>query len=138
MKTSATASDHAAAAYQRRINRAEWTGGHIASGACGHRYARCMRHAKEPDLDRLETLLAELRRIPELRERKRGSFSRGSQAFLHFHADAGDLYVDVRLDTSFERMTVTSGEEQKAFLARVQQALGRASAIVARSDRDSG
>jgi hypothetical protein len=43
-----------------------------------------MRHATEPDLDRLETLL------------------------------------------------------EKAFLARVKQALGRASAIVARSGRDSG
>lgn len=85
-----------------------------------------MRHATEQDLDQLETLLAELRRLPELRERKRGSFSRGSNAFLHFHADASDLYVDVRLDSSFERMKATSSEEQTAFLAQVQRALGGA------------
>jgi hypothetical protein len=97
-----------------------------------------VRHATQSDLDHLETLLAELRRLPELRERNRGSFSRGSRAFLHFHADAGDLYVDVRLDSSFERMRVTSREEQTAFLAQVQQALGQASATVTGSDRDSG
>jgi hypothetical protein len=55
-----------------------------------------VRHATEEDLDRVEPLLAELRRLPQLRERKRGSFSRGSRAFLHFHEDAGDFYVDVR------------------------------------------
>ena len=96
-----------------------------------------MRHATEQDVDHLEALLAELRRLPELRERKRGSFSRGSRAFLHFHADASDLYVDVRLDSSFERMRVTSSEEQRAFLAQVHRALDRASATVAGSDRIS-
>ena len=88
-----------------------------------------MRHATQQDLVHLETLLAELRELPELQERKRGSFSRGSKAFLHFHAEASDLYVDVRLDSSFERMRVTSREEQTVFLAQVQRALGRASAI---------
>jgi hypothetical protein len=34
-----------------------------------------MRHATAEDLDRLEPLLAELRALPQLRERKRGSFS---------------------------------------------------------------
>lgn len=97
-----------------------------------------MRHATQQDLDHLETLLAELRRLPQLQERKRGSFSRASRAFLHFHADASDLYVDVRLDSSFERMRVTSSEEQTAFLAQVQRALGQASAVVAGSDRESG
>lgn len=46
--------------------------------------------------------------IPPLRERKRGSFSRGPRAFLHFHEEAGDLYVDVRLDSAFSRARVTS------------------------------
>ena len=97
-----------------------------------------MRHATEQDLDHLESLLAELRRHPQLQERKRGSFSRGSRAFLHFHADASDLYVDVRLDSSFERVRVTSSEEQTAFLAQVHGALDRASATVVGSDRISG
>jgi hypothetical protein len=56
-----------------------------------------VRHAKQEHLDRVEALLAELRKLRQLRERKRGYFSRGSRAFLHFHEDAGDPYVDVRL-----------------------------------------
>lgn len=83
-----------------------------------------MRHATQGDLDRVESLLAELRRLPQLRERKPGYFSRGSRAFLHFHEDAGDIYVDVRLDSKFQRVRVTSGNEQSGFLSRVREALG--------------
>jgi hypothetical protein len=83
-----------------------------------------VRHATQEDLDQVEALLAELRKAAELRERKRGYFSRGSRAFLHFHADeTGDLYVDVRLDGAFQRMRVTSRGERADFLARVQKAL---------------
>ena len=82
-----------------------------------------MRHATQEDLDRVEELLAELRKLPQLRERKRGYFSRGSRAFLHFHEDAGDLYADVRLDREFERFNVTTLGEQAGFLVRVHEAL---------------
>jgi hypothetical protein len=82
-----------------------------------------VRHATQEDLDRLEVLLAELRRLEQLRERKPGSFSRGSRAFLHFHEDAGDLYVDVKLAGEFERVKVTSRSEQAAFLSRVRETL---------------
>lgn len=86
-------------------------------------HARGVRHATQHDLDRIEALLAELRKVAPLRERKRGYFSRGSRAFLHFHEDAGDIYVDVRLSEDFERMKVTSGDEQADFLARVRSAV---------------
>ncbi|MFZ0996395.1 MAG: hypothetical protein WAO09_10540 [Candidatus Dormiibacterota bacterium] len=82
-----------------------------------------MRHATQQDLDRLEALLAELRALPQLRERKRGYFSRGSRAFLHFHEDAGELYVDVRLASAFQRMRITSRKEQASLLAEVRRAL---------------
>jgi hypothetical protein len=82
----------------------------------------------QEDLDCVEALLVELRRLPQLRERKRGYFSRGSRAFLHFHEDAGDLYVDVRLDSAFQRMRVTSRSEQADFLSRVRRALQSTSA----------
>jgi hypothetical protein len=82
-----------------------------------------VRHATEKDLDYIEELLAELRTLPQLRERRRGNFSRGARAFLHFHEDAGDLYVDVRLDSEFRRMKVTSRDDQAEFLAQVQTAL---------------
>ena len=61
--------------------------------------------------------------MPELRERKRGYFSRGSKAFLHFHEDAGELYVDVRLEGRFERMRLTTAAEHLEFLERVLQEL---------------
>jgi hypothetical protein len=82
-----------------------------------------VRHATQEDLDHLEALLAELRELPGLRERKRGCFARGSRAFLHFHEDAGDLYVDVRLDREFQRMKVTTSTEQAVFLSGVRAAL---------------
>ncbi len=69
-------------------------------------------------------LLAELRTFAQLRERKRGSFSRRSRAFLHFHEDAGDIYADVRLDSEFQRMKVTSRSEQAGLLSQVRKALG--------------
>jgi hypothetical protein len=83
----------------------------------------CVRHATQDDLDRLEVLLFELRTLPQLREHKRGYFSRGSRAFLHFHEDAGDLYVDVKLDGKFQRLRVTSRDEQADFLSQVRGAL---------------
>jgi C4-dicarboxylate-specific signal transduction histidine kinase len=87
------------------------------------RHARQVRHATEEDLDRVAELLAELRTFAQLRERKRGSFARGSRAFLHFHEDAGDIYVDVRLDGAFQRMKVTSRGEQAGLVSLVRSAL---------------
>jgi hypothetical protein len=82
-----------------------------------------VRHATQDDLDHVEALLVVLRKLPQLRERQRGYFSRGSRAFLHFHEDAGDFYVDVRLDSKFQRMRVTSRDEQADFLSQVRMAL---------------
>jgi hypothetical protein len=82
-----------------------------------------VRHATQEDLDRLDVLLTELRELPQLRERKRGYFSQGSRAFLHFHEDSGDLYADVKLGSEFQRMKVGSASEQADFLARVREAL---------------
>jgi hypothetical protein len=87
------------------------------------RHALLVRHATQQDLDRLEELLGELRKLPQLRERRRGYFSRGSGAFLHFHEDAGEFYVDVRLAAAFQRMRITRRDEQTDFLARVRTAL---------------
>jgi len=82
-----------------------------------------VRHANDQDLDHLEGLLEQLRRFAPLHERKRGYFSLRSRAFVHFHEDAADFYVDVRLDGEFQRMRVTSEGEQAAFLRRVRAAL---------------
>jgi hypothetical protein len=81
-----------------------------------------VRHATEKDLDHIEELLAELRKLPQLRERDHGYFSQGARAFLHFPEDAGDLYADVRLDGAFQRMRITSRDAQADFLSQVRTA----------------
>ena len=58
-----------------------------------------------------------------MRERKRGSFSRGSKAFVHFHADDDGFYADARLDEAFSRLGVTTAAEQADFLSRVREVL---------------
>ena len=83
-----------------------------------------MRHATPEALDRLEPLLARLRAVDGLRERKRGNFTRGSAAFLHFHVDPAGLFADVKLGQSFERFRVTTDAEQDALLAAVRRELG--------------
>jgi hypothetical protein len=82
-----------------------------------------VRHATQDDLDRVEPLLAALRELPELRERKPGSFSLASRAFLHFHADESDMYVDVRLGATFRRLKVTTRDDQADLLMQVRTAL---------------
>jgi len=128
MSLAAAAKHAAATARVRRMPQARGRerrpGGRrrLRSRATGP-HARPVRHATPEDLDRAEGLLAELRGLPGLRERKRGNFQRGARAFLHFHDDAGDLYADVRLADEFERMKVSTPGEQDAFLARVRAAL---------------
>jgi hypothetical protein len=83
-----------------------------------------VRHATPAALDRLEPLLAELRGVEGLREKKRGTFYRGSSAFLHFHEDPAGLFADVKLAGSdFTRLRVATGAEQRALLAAVRRAL---------------
>lgn len=82
-----------------------------------------VRHASQEDLDRVSALLVELRKLPQLRERRPGYFSFGGRAFLHFHEDAGDLYVDVRFSERFERLRVTDSKDQTELLLRVMTAV---------------
>ena len=84
-----------------------------------------MRHATPGALDRLEPLLVELRRCDGLREKKRGTFYRGSQAFLHFHEDPAGLFADVKLEgAEFSRLRATTRSEQRTLVAAVRRALG--------------
>lgn len=85
-----------------------------------------MKHAGAEALDRLEPILAALRDTPGLHEKKRGSFYRGSKAFLHFHEDPAGLFADVRLDDEFERVAVTRVSDQKRLLRRIRALLSGA------------
>ena len=82
-----------------------------------------MKHAGDSALDRLEPLLTALRAMPALREKARGSFYRGSRAFVHFHEDPDGLFADVRFGDDFERVAVTSATQQQGLIRRIRQAL---------------
>jgi len=69
-------------------------------------------------------MLAALRALPVLKEKKRGTFYRGSKAFIHFHEDAAGMFADVRLTDEFERFRVTTEQEQNTCLRRIRTTLG--------------
>lgn len=80
-----------------------------------------MRHARDQDLDRIEGLLAELRALPGLVERKRGVFYRKSRAFLHFHEDPKGMFAD--LSDPDERIDVTEAAGQATLIAAARRRL---------------
>ena len=82
-----------------------------------------MKHAGAGALDQLEPLLVSLRELPGIKEKTRGTFYRGSRAFLHFHEHPAGLFADVRLDDEFERVRVTTAGEQRELLQSIMAAL---------------
>jgi hypothetical protein len=82
-----------------------------------------MRHATPVALDALEPLLVKLRAVDGLTERKRGSFYRGSKAFIHFHEDPAGFFADARLGPDWSRLEVTSPAQQRELVKRVRAAL---------------
>jgi hypothetical protein len=82
-----------------------------------------MKHAGSNALNRLEPLLAEVRRRTPLKEKSRGVFYRRSKAFLHFHEHGPELYADVRIGDDFERFPATTTAERRVLLERVDLAL---------------
>ena len=83
-----------------------------------------MRHATDGALDRLESLLREVRtRHPTVRELKRGAFYRGGQGWLHFHEDPAGLFADLKIGGSFARFRVSTKAEQDALLRELRKSL---------------
>jgi hypothetical protein len=82
-----------------------------------------MKHAGPDALDRLEPLLAQIRQRDGLKEKSRGTFYRGSRAFLHFHEHGEEFFADMRLADDFERFPATTASERRALLARIDAAL---------------
>jgi len=81
-----------------------------------------MRHARDSDLDRLEDLLAQLRSLPGLTEKKRGVFYRKSRAFLHFHEDPKGMFADI--SDPDERIDVTELAGQERLMQAARDRLG--------------
>jgi hypothetical protein len=84
-----------------------------------------VRHATATALDALEPLLAELRRIEGLSERKRGVFYRGRDAFLHFHEDPAGFFADAKLTLAWVRFEVTSAAQWRTLMREVRASLAR-------------
>jgi hypothetical protein len=85
-----------------------------------------MRHARDEDLDRLDDLLAELRTLPQLKEKKRGVFYLKSRSFLHFHEDPKGLFADIGGcpgGGDFERVEVTDAAGRARLMAMARQRL---------------
>jgi hypothetical protein len=83
-----------------------------------------MKHAGATALDALEPVLAQLRTIEGLKEKKRGTFYRGSIAFLHFHEDPAGPFADLKQDGDFVRMRVRSRAEIATLIRETKRALG--------------
>ena len=87
------------------------------------RYPAAMKHAGAATLQAIAPLLARLRTLPGLVERRPGCFYKGSKAFLHFHEDPSGTHADVRLAAAeFTRLRVHSAPEQDALVALVARA----------------
>jgi len=82
-----------------------------------------MKHATDKALDKLEDLIKEIRKFGKLKEKQRGIFYMKSIAFLHFHEDLAGLFGDLRIDNDFERFSVNSPDEKKAFLSKIKSAI---------------
>ena len=85
-----------------------------------------MKHAGQAALDALEPLLADLRGLPGLKEKARGTFYVKSRAFLHFHEDPKGLFADIRdsAGRDFERLDVTGEPGRRALLELARARLG--------------
>lgn len=82
-----------------------------------------MKHAGPDALDRLEPLLAELRKRTMLKEKSRGAFYRSGRAFLHFHEHGPEFFADLRTGDDFERFPATRQADRKVLLGRVDALL---------------
>ena len=86
-----------------------------------------MKHTGQAALDRLEPLLGQLRRLPALKEKARGTFYRGGRAFLHFHEHGDELFADLRVGEDFERFAVTRAADRAGLMQRIAAALSASS-----------
>jgi len=85
-----------------------------------------MKHAETEALSQLEGLLAGLRSIETLKEKRPGVLYLRSRAFLHFHEDPTGLFVDIRLSgEDFTRLPVNTPNEREKVLRVAQTAMER-------------
>jgi len=76
-----------------------------------------MKHATAETLAQLTDLLARIRAVPGLVEKRPGVFYRKGRAFLHFHEDPAGLFADVRPGEEWIRLAVGDAAGQAALVA---------------------
>jgi hypothetical protein len=82
-----------------------------------------MKHARAEALDRLEPLLAQIRLLPKLKEKKRGLFYLHGRSLLHFHEDPAGLFADLSWQGADLRFRVSELDEQLELLKTIRKAL---------------
>jgi hypothetical protein len=87
-----------------------------------------MKHASSAALDQLAQLLAGIRQFERVKEKSRGVFYCRSRAFLHFHEDPAGLFADLRTGSDWERLRISSKEQQAMLLRRIHHHLARSAA----------
>ncbi len=63
-------------------------------------------HATEKQLEKEKRFLKEIRKIPELKEKKKGVFYIKNSAFLHFHFFDGKLFFDLKKGKKWQRIKI--------------------------------
>ena len=82
-----------------------------------------MKHAGGEALDCLEPLLAQIRLLPKLKEKKRGLFYLRGRALLHFHEDPAGLFADLAQPGEDLRIRVSEPDEQRKLLEAIEARL---------------
>ena len=77
-----------------------------------------MKHATAGALAELKDLIADLRELPGVSERKPGIFYARNKALLHFHEDPKGLFADIKGRSDWERYSVNTARERAAFFKR--------------------
>lgn len=85
-----------------------------------------MKHAGPDALDAIEPILREIRKLAGLKEKKRGTFYRGSSAMLHFHEDPAGMFADLKLRGEFVRFRVSTKAEIAAMLREAKREINSA------------
>jgi len=84
-----------------------------------------MRHAGPDALDQLEPVIAEFRKMAEIKEKKRGTFYHRSRGFLHFHEDPAGFFADLKTGDDYERFRANTRSEIAALLRAARKALAK-------------
>jgi hypothetical protein len=68
-------------------------------------------------------VLKQLRAIAGMKEKSRGTFYRGSNAFLHFHEDPAGFFADLKKGDDFVRLPVNNRSEIATLIREAKRAL---------------